>query len=171
MRYVTLICEHNIKNEVKAVSNNNKKITTLWTLYALNIIPITIAIASAFDVFTNWMTDKRPTSLHIFYDKTNFFMGDSWFFGRMQIMALIALLFTVIIIVIDKKEIFSKKSALFLIAPYIISPTAILIDLIFKVSNYPTVYDTISFFNIFLLIATQIYLIVKLAKATKQLKA
>lgn len=143
----------------------------MWILYALNVISAIIAIATALDVYSYWMTDKRPTAIHSFYYKTEFFIGEPWFSGRMEITGLIALLLTILIIVKGRKETFSSKSVFFLILPYIIPPITHLLFAIIDFPGWGLIHNKICFFNTFLLIITQIYLIIKLAKATKQLKA
>lgn len=152
------------------MNNAKKKITASWILYLINVIPAIIWVVSAWWLVGDVLFDFQEYTLAVYPEF--FFDGGTIDIVRMNVCAAVLFVVLIFIIVSGKKEIFSVKDALFFLSPFIIGVVCTLTSWQLTIgSNSHLACFVLLLINIFLFITTQIYLIIKLAKATKQLKA
>lgn len=136
----------------------------MWVLFALQIIPSMICIGfTIYNVLRNLnFSSSLKNTFSIFDIKDGFAL---WL-GLFSAIAVIA------IIVIGRKDIFGTISSLLLVAPYIMLGIATFcVPVRIRTPAVLTAIYIAFLIGVIWIIISQIYLIVKLTKVTKQLKA
>lgn len=160
------------------------KISVLWILYALQVIPIISWILAEFGnalgvIFGSAFNDNTNPAFKAFFQKgmdIGIFPTENYdIVIRLFGAYVLAFLIMIVILIIGRKDVFTGRSPILLIAPFIIE---VLVYALCWSDILPIgtewvwkIVGTAFLLNIIFVIVTQIYLIIKLAKATKQLKA
>lgn len=154
-------------------------IVTLWVLYALQVIPVISWIVSEFGNALVTIFDDVTSPVRVFFktcaDNGIFPTESHDILIRLFAAYVLAFLVMIVILIIGRKEVFLGKSPLLLILPFIIEGLTCAVcwsDIIPISSDWAWKFiGCVFMLNIVIVIITQIYLIIKLVKATKQLKA
>lgn len=159
------------------------KITALWLLYALQIVPAVSWILAEFGnalgiIFSSVFNDTVNPAFKTFFEKgvdIGIFPAENFdIVIRLFGAYVLAFLIMIVILIIGRKEVFTGKSPLLLILPFIIEVLTYVVcwsDIIPIWADWTwVIIGIVLLLNIIFVIAVQIYLIIKLVKATKQLK-
>lgn len=150
---------------------------TLWILYALQAIPTIIWIVNQIDLFGDIFETEISHKISLFLIKTGFYYGSTEAsFYRMVFSGFVMIAVMILILSVGAiSKTLSFKDIGFIAEPYIVWGISLLLYSHSPSTDYGT-HSYTAYHAVLLVIAlcitvTQIYLIVKLSKATKQLKA
>lgn len=147
---------------------NKKRTISMWILYAINAIFASIWVAGGLDYyFSGWSASKIAVAISDFYNK----IGFDFYLSLSILCGAIMLVCTIAIIIIGKRYVFPGEGILLLIIPYIVCIFMFFMCGLDRNEFAYVAYNGVMFADMLILVISQIYLVIKLAKATKQLKA
>lgn len=153
------------------MDKTKKKIRDLWILYAVQAVPAALGIISSF-IYNLFGIFEPPESVHQFVVNHFPFYWD--FFRYMgDFCSILCLLLIIALLIAGRKIIFSKISSVVVLFPYLLPWVGLLISVFFAehFNGLPFSLFKATILLTFYVMATQIFIIIKLAKVAKQLKA